>query len=38
MGAYLMLIFVIAHVYLGTAGHTPTAHFKAMVTGYEEVD
>ncbi len=37
-GAYLMLIFVIAHVYLGTAGHTPTAHFKAMVTGYEEVD
>lgn len=38
MGAYFMLIFVIAHVYLGTAGHTPTAHFKAMVTGYEEVD
>jgi len=38
IGAYLMLMFVIAHIYLGTAGHTPTAHFKAMISGYEEVD
>lgn len=36
--AFMMLIFVIAHVYLGTAGHTPTAHYKAMITGWEEVD
>ena len=32
------MLFLIAHVYLGSAGHTPTAHFKAMVTGWEEVD
>ena len=38
IGAFLMLTFLIAHLYLGTAGHTPTAHFKAMVTGWEEVD
>ena len=37
-GAFLMLIFFIVHVYLATAGHTPTAHLKAMVTGWEEVE
>ena len=36
--AFLMLAFLIAHVYLTTTGHTPTAHIKAMVTGWEEVD
>jgi thiosulfate reductase cytochrome b subunit len=29
--------FIIVHVYLASLGHTPTAHFKAMITGYEEV-
>jgi thiosulfate reductase cytochrome b subunit len=38
IGAFLMLIFFIAHVYLATVGHTPTSHIKAMVTGWEEVD
>jgi thiosulfate reductase cytochrome b subunit len=38
IGAFMMLIFLIAHVYLVTAGHTPTAHLKAMVTGWEETD
>ena len=38
IGAFMMLIFFIAHVYLGTAGHTPTSHIKAMVTGWEETD
>ena len=38
VGAFMMLIFFIAHVYLATAGHTPTAHIKAMVTGWEETD
>ncbi|MBM3391108.1 MAG: cytochrome B [Betaproteobacteria bacterium] len=38
IGAFLMLIFFIAHIYLATAGHTPTAHLKAMITGWEEVD
>ena len=30
--------FIIVHVYLASLGHTPLAHFKAMVTGYEEVE
>lgn len=38
IGAFMMLIFLIAHVYLGTAGHTPTSHIKAMITGWEETD
>jgi len=37
-GAFMMLMFLIAHVYLTTAGHTPTSHIKAMITGWEEVD
>jgi thiosulfate reductase cytochrome b subunit len=35
-GAFMMLVFFIAHVYLATAGVTPTSHIKAMVTGWEE--
>ncbi|MGM0981996.1 MAG: cytochrome b/b6 domain-containing protein [Pseudomonadota bacterium] len=38
LGAFLMLAFVIIHAYLATVGHTPTAHIKAMVTGWEEVN
>lgn len=30
--------FIIVHVYLASLGHTPSAHFKAMLTGYEEVE
>jgi thiosulfate reductase cytochrome b subunit len=29
--------YVIVHAYLGSLGHTPSAHFKAMFTGYEDV-
>ncbi|HMM53009.1 MAG TPA: cytochrome b/b6 domain-containing protein [Burkholderiaceae bacterium] len=36
LGAFLMLAFLIAHVYLATAGATPTAHIRAMITGWEE--
>ncbi len=36
LGAFLMLTFLIAHVYLITAGHTLGAHLKAMITGWEE--
>jgi len=36
--AFMMLVFLIVHVYLITAGHTPTAHLKAMITGWEEVE
>jgi len=34
--AFIFYMFV--HVYLGTLGHTRTAHFKAMWTGYEDVE
>ena len=30
--------FIIVHIYLASLGHTTTAHFKAMWTGYEEVE
>jgi len=36
--AFLMVAFVILHVYLITTGHTIGAHLKAMITGYEEVE
>ena len=31
-------LLLIVHVYLGTLGHTRTAHFKAMMTGYEDME
>ena len=30
--------FIFIHPYLASLAHTPTAHFKAMFTGYEEVE
>ncbi|WP_374245911.1 cytochrome b/b6 domain-containing protein [Zoogloea sp.] len=36
IGAFLMLAFLIGHIYLGTTGHTPLAHFRAMVTGWDD--
>ncbi len=36
--AFLMLVFFIVHVYFATTGHTPMAHIKAMVTGWENVE
>ncbi|HNN85776.1 MAG TPA: cytochrome b/b6 domain-containing protein, partial [Accumulibacter sp.] len=35
IGAFLMLAFFIAHVYLITTGDTVGAHLKAMLTGWE---
>lgn len=32
------VFYLFIHPYLATLGHTPTAHIKAMLTGYEEVD
>jgi hypothetical protein len=26
------------HIYLASLGHTPSAHFKAMITGYEDAE
>ncbi len=36
LGAFLMLAFLIIHVYLATVGRTPLAHIRAMITGWEE--
>lgn len=36
--AFLMLAFLIAHVYLITTGDTLLAHVKAMITGWEGSD
>ncbi len=36
IGAFMMLAFLIVHVYLITTGHTVTAHLKAMITGWDE--
>lgn len=38
MGAFFLIIFVIAHIYLTTTGHKPLSSIKAMVTGWEEMD
>lgn len=37
-GAFMMLLFLIAHLYLITTGHTVFSHLKAMITGWEETD
>jgi thiosulfate reductase cytochrome b subunit len=34
----VFVFYLLIHVYLGTLGHTRTAHFKSMMTGYDEVD
>ena len=36
--AFMMLAFLIGHFYLATTGHTPLAHIKAMITGWEDAD
>ena len=36
-GAYLIVAFFFAHVYLTTTGHTVFAHIKAMLTGWEDI-
>jgi len=36
--AFLLVIFLIAHVYLTTTGHTLFSKIKSMITGWEEVE
>ena len=36
-GAFLLLSFLVAHLYLLTTGDTPTSNLKAMITGWEEL-
>lgn len=36
--AFLLVVFIIVHLYLITTGETVTSNFKAMLTGYEELE
>jgi thiosulfate reductase cytochrome b subunit len=38
LGAYILLAFVLVHIYLITTGHTLTSNLKAMITGWEELE
>jgi len=38
IGAFMMLAFLIGHIYLITTGHSVTAQIKAMLTGWDEVE
>lgn len=38
MGAFVLLSFVVVHLYLITTGHTLTSNLKAMITGWEELE
>jgi thiosulfate reductase cytochrome b subunit len=35
---FAILTFLVVHIYMTTTGHTPTAHIKAMITGWEDVE
>jgi len=37
-GAFAIFSFIIVHVYMTTTGHTVSAHVRAMITGWEEVE
>jgi thiosulfate reductase cytochrome b subunit len=37
-GAYLLIAFLIVHLYLITTGTTITSNLKAMITGFEELE
>jgi thiosulfate reductase cytochrome b subunit len=37
LGAFLLVAFFIAHLYLITTGRTVTSNLKAMITGYEDL-
>ena len=37
-GAFILVVFVIVHLYLITTGHTLTSNLKAMITGYEDLE
>lgn len=37
-GAFMLMAFVIVHLYLITTGQTLTSNLKAMITGWEELE
>ena len=38
LGAILLMVFLVVHVYMTTTGHTPTSNIEAMITGYEDLE
>lgn len=38
LGAFLMVAFVILHVYMTTTGETVLSNLRAMITGYEDIE
>lgn len=38
LAAFLLVLFLIVHLYLITTGTTPFTNLKAMITGYEEIE
>ena len=38
LGAFLLMVFLVIHVYMTTTGKTPTSNIRAMITGYEELE
>jgi thiosulfate reductase cytochrome b subunit len=38
LGAFLLMVFLVLHVYMTTTGHTPTSNIQAMITGYEDLE
>jgi thiosulfate reductase cytochrome b subunit len=38
LGAFFLVAFIIAHLYLITTGRTITSNLKAMITGFEEME
>ncbi|MBE2281155.1 MAG: cytochrome b/b6 domain-containing protein [Ignavibacteriaceae bacterium] len=37
-GAFLLVAFLVAHLYLITTGNKPTTNLKAMITGFEDLE
>ena len=37
LGAILLMVFLVVHVYMTTTGETPTSNINAMLTGYEDL-
>ncbi len=38
IGAFILVIFLITHIYLTTTGHTPLSNIKSMITGWEDIE
>lgn len=38
LGAFLMVAFILVHIYMTTTGHKITSNIKSMITGFEETD